>query len=242
MFSTELVDHTVNAVAVYYMARRHLPKAPDIYAEHKDHYENVLQVAAIFEHEDFIVQACRRGIPWKKRKGLTTKQLLALQAVMNPGATGTLTARLRSVNVSPSTWAIWMKDPTFKSYYTAMGSSVLEEAVPMMKTSLANLATKGDLNAIKFAMEVTGEYNPANQAAIEVKAVLAAVVEIISKHVTDAETLTKIGFDLSALGFGGPAGNPRAIEGEVIGQQYDAISAPETSGERLSFGSIRPFE
>lgn len=237
MYSQELIDHCINACTLYYIKYRQLAKPPDIYADHKDFYDDVLQIAGIMETPAFKTGVQRRGVPWKRRKGLDTRQMLALQAVMSSGGKESLNQRLKKIGVARTTWDAWMKDGQFASYVTAMGNDALTEAIPVMKTSLVNLATSGDLNAIRFALEVTGEYNPANQAVIEVRTVLAQVVEIISKHVTDPEALTRIGFELSGLV---PGSN--VTKGEVIGDYDNAPVITQASGQRPSLSFDGHFE
>lgn len=198
-------------------------------------YENVLTVAAIFDEKDFIYGVCRRGIPWTgTHKGLETRQMMAIQAVI--GEKGTLKDRLKKCGVSYGLWTNWMKDKTFRSYFESLGADALSESIPVMKTVLAQQAEKGDLNAIKFAFEVTGEYNPAREGAIEVQAVLAQVIEIISKHVLDPDVLTRIGFELSAVaGRSGITGQSPPIQGELSGDVYNTTRVAKASGDRPSF-------
>jgi hypothetical protein len=108
-----------------------------------------------------------------------------------------------------------------------------------MKVALAANAEKGDLNSIKYAFEVTGEYNPARENAIEVQAVLAQVIEVLAKHVHDPETLGKIGFELSAIagraGIMAPPVAEKAIRGEAYGIEHNPAGVTQARGERPSF-------
>jgi hypothetical protein len=102
---------------------------------------------------------------------------------------------------------------------------MLTDSYVDMQRALVGQATKGDINAIKFAYELTGRWNPNAGQIMETREVIGAVVEIIQKYVTEPEQLTKIATEMqflatrAGLNVGGQALELESIEGEVIG--YD---------------------
>jgi hypothetical protein len=189
----------------FYLNNRRVPTVNDVWESWRDELDNVLSVARIFEDPDFRHYVLSRGVPWIRvdKKGrptrLSAEQLYVISHVMDPTIRGGLRNKLLKLGIRYSTWSTWMKNPEFKMTVERMSEDALSEHMPLIQTALIETAEKGDMNAIKFAYEITGRYDPANKSVVDVMAVLSRVVEIITKHVDDPLTLAKIGSEVQML-------------------------------------------
>jgi len=205
------------------------------------YYSSALEVAQIFSSRGFKRCITIRGVdisPYIKN-GLTSEQMYVISFITDPTVTGALGTRLKKVGVKYSTWRAWMRNSTFRDTFNSIASQLLEDNFHEVERGLLNSATKGDINAIKFSYEITGRWDPNKKNAMDVASVLASVVEIISKHVTNPLTLQAIAGELAMLSAanGIKTGRPvaRAIEGEVIGDEGTVftIGTPDYQVETL---------
>ncbi len=219
------IEHCASAVYDWYVKYRRLPSPDEIFREYGQYFVDKREVESIFEETAFEKKVCRRGVPWKRYSALSARQLLVIEAVMNPMHKGTLSKRLKDAGTNWGEWRAWNKNPQFKERVDRYAKDVLENSIPQLERALVNIAEGGDLNAIKYTFELTGRYNPAQQNAMEVKAVLAAVIEIITNHVRDRDVLSKIGTDLTALGM---RALPSGSIGDFNGNSYVPSEVIET--------------
>lgn len=195
---------------MFYLKKRRIPKIDEIFNEHRDMFENPLQLAKILDHADFKHGILSRGVPWIRPNRLSAEQMYVLAHVLDPTVAGGLAKKLKNLGYSYVTWTAWMKNPEFRSMVASLSADQLEEHAPMIQQALLQTAEKGDMNAIKFYYEITQRWDPNSKNAMDVMAVLSRIVEIITKHVTDPSTLAKIGAEVQMLAntaLGGNNGN-----------------------------------
>lgn len=157
-----------------------------------DYVKDIMTTAA------FKVAAKSRGILAGAMPGLSPRQITALQIIMDPTAGKGLAQRLRRAGVPLVTYKSWMRQSAFRAEANKL-ASVLSDHESDMATTLAALAVDGDLNAIKFAWEVTGKYNPQDRNSMQVREVLALTLEILQTEITDSDTLARVGMRIQAL-------------------------------------------
>lgn len=145
-------------------------------------------------------KACEvRGIAMTLRPGMTPKQDAALNIILDPTQSPSLKARLSKARVPMATYRAWMRQPQFRAYVEGLAGGMLKEFEGDMMTTLVGLAVEGDREAIKFAFEMSGKHNPKAQETLNVKEVMLQFISIIQRHVTDPETLQRIGNDIMLL-------------------------------------------
>ncbi len=137
----------------------------------------------------------------KNRKGrakrLSDIQLATIALILNPADTRSVTDKLESLGVNPGTYAGWKKSKVFTEYMTQQGQSLFGEFMPDMDNALVSRATKGNLQAIKFAYEVSGRYRPQKDQSMQnVGLLLVKIVEVIQKHVRDPLIIQAIAEDV----------------------------------------------
>lgn len=189
-------------------AGRRIPDANDV----QEIVPNITRkvIGRIMETPEFIDAIQKRGVPWDKEAGLTTRQMLALSIMTNPTDKRNPAAKLKTVGVSYAEYRAWQRDPAFKARLEGIVSNMVKDHIADMEVALTNKAINGDLGAIKFVYEMTGKYDPASKEVIQLRALVTALLEILSKHLsTQPELMIAVATDIQQL-------MPRAISGEVI--------------------------
>jgi len=129
-------------------------------------------------------------------EALEPRQLLALSVMTDTTQRLTLETRLRRAGISKSEWQNWMRNKKFRAKFENIARETFIRSQSMIDLQLASGALEGKLDFIKYYNEVSGRHDPNKQAKVEVRAVLAAVVEIITRNVTDPETLNRISSEM----------------------------------------------
>lgn len=139
-----------------------------------------------------------RGVRLDGFKGLTAKQDLLLLILGDPFDGLTTQGKLKKAGVSNATYQGWLKQPVFASAATAIAEQLAASNNEAL-VQLARKAGEGDLNAIKYLFEVNGRYNPQDRQAVNVLAVLQAVLESLSRHVKDPAALSAVANDMRQI-------------------------------------------
>lgn len=137
----------------------------------------------------------RRGIS-PNVETLTPEQMALLQLLTDTGR-GTLESKLNRAKVKQSVFRNWMRQPKFREAYSKLSGSVLKDAIPAARVALADKAANGDINAIKYMNELTGEYRPHQQEQnMNGQEMVRVVLAAIQSHVKDPEVLMAIQRDI----------------------------------------------
>lgn len=119
-----------------------------------------------------------RGIEVDPNVGeLTPEQISCIRLLTNPMDKRTPKGKLQALGIPYSKYAGWLKQKPFNDAIRGIAGKGLDEAIPLAEVALASSASNGDLNSIKFLMEVTGRYNPAQREAIDAQALIAVMVD-----------------------------------------------------------------
>lgn len=154
------------------------------------------KIGEIIDTEEFKLTMIQRGVEWTDSAGLTGQQMLALQVLTNPTDKRDLRAKLKSIGVTYPQYRGWLKQPLFNGYLNKVTEGMLTEHIGDFNTVLANKALGGDLGALKLAYELSGRYDPNHQQVTDMKAVMQALIEIVTRNVKDPEVLTRISNEL----------------------------------------------
>ena len=202
--------NVVNAAYDAYLANSRLPNPQDVkeFAPHT--LKTIVKVMGTVEFRQALSE---RGVEWSDEKGLTAEQSLVISLMTNPSDKRSLAAKLKSAGVPWVKYKAWLKNPIFYRFLNDQAEGMLKDHQPGVLRKLVEKAeTDGDIKAIAMFLEITGRHNPARQAEMDVQAVLMRVIEIITKHVKDQNTLTAIATEMSFL-----SGGQRTIRGELNG-------------------------
>jgi hypothetical protein len=165
-----------------------------------------------------------RGIPLSHLGGgnagvLTEEQLTAANVMLDLRDNRSQKKKLADLGVPTQKWEAWLRDPGFQSYMRARAEGILGDNQHEAATALLDRVRSGDTNAIKFYYEVTGRYVQNRGDSVNVPALLMRVMEIIQKHVNDAQVMSDIADEFLALASGVGLATERPIgigTGKVI--------------------------
>lgn len=137
-----------------------------------------------------------RGIPFRQHSQteLTAEQRAAAVTISNFADTRTIADKLEQLGILPATYYAWLKDPQFSSLVQSLANENLEHIDPVAKIEFSKKVQQGDWNAIKYYLDATGAVGSNDVPQSE--QLLKAIVEIIQKHVKDADTILAIAQDI----------------------------------------------
>lgn len=125
-------------------------------------------------------------------------------------------AKLRALGVTTTQFNGWMRNKDFKAFFNGMSRKHFAESDHIARKGLISGMEKGDLAAIKYFNELTGE-SPEER---NVQVLLSRIVEAIQLHVKDPAVLHKIEQSFAAI-----LGNARAIEADIVPNPVKQLEA-----------------
>lgn len=150
----------------------------------------VHDLANFMASKEFAGKMADRDVDWEDSDVITPEQMATVHFMSVN--TGSQLSKLRKCGVSTAKWSIWKKQRKFMEYYKSVMESQLKDSVPEMKAALANKAMEGDVNALKFAFEVTGEYNPNYKSAVDAQALVGLIIDVMTSKIKDPELMAEI--------------------------------------------------
>lgn len=160
------------------------------------------------EKETFRVALVNRGIKYPnydlidmQLDGLTNEQVAAIITMVNFDDKRPRATKLKEMGISTVKWNGWMREPAFINYLHDLSTKNFQNALDKAQEGLMRSVERGDTNAIKLFMELTGRVQPVGHGATaeNVRVILQKVVEVIQRHVKDPETLKLIGIDFEKV-------------------------------------------
>lgn len=220
------VDTFRNVLSATYAAHCYLHRNPSVaeIAEHSSHTKHT--IAKIIQTVEFKEAIAERGITWGGSSGLSPEQQYTLSILLNPTDRRSLQAKLKSAGITYTKYRGWLKQPVFSRYLMQQAEEVLTDHHGDMMVALANKGISGDLNAIKFAYELTGRHNPAANQVIDLQRVVGLLLEVITKHVTDASILNRIVADISNVMPSNPNSTQTAANQVIPSRPLNGSNSP----------------
>lgn len=134
--------------------------------------------------------------------GLTAEQMGFLTILSNPSDGKDLRGKLRLSGIPWAKYQLWLKEREFRKAHDKILGDSLKSMMPLAEQQLAAKIASGDINAIKFGMEVTGRHNPNGQKQLESEALLAILLEVIEEEIKDMGVLQRIASKVQLRGVG----------------------------------------
>lgn len=157
-------------------------------------------IKKVMESPAFADFAARRGISLSDHDKLDERQLLALQVISDISSKGTLKYRLNKIGVSWFEYQAWLKNPSFAAAQRKISEDSIKEAIPLAKMKLAEKSADGQMDAIKYMFEISGEHDPNKRQILDVQALMRAIVDVLSKHLAPTPDLARaIGADIALV-------------------------------------------
>lgn len=147
----------------------------------------------------------KRGIDWPKKwspeasttADLTPQQLLAIQILTDPTRNEPIKKRLQIIGINYNIYRNWMRNPKFSNAMKTISESMITDNINTVHNALVQKAERGDTNAMKLFYEVSGRHDPMRQQTQDLTSLVKILLEIITRHVTDIGTLTRINNDFT---------------------------------------------
>lgn len=145
---------------------------------------------------------------------LSIEQLNLANMLLNSHDTRSVREKLKEAGVTSQKYHAWLRTPAFRDYLAMRGEQLFKSVDHEAYESLIGAVRGGDTRAIQLFFEMRGIYNPKMQIDINVNALLVSIVEVVSRHVRDPQTLQAIANDLESLNVGQAGG--RSIPAPII--------------------------
>jgi hypothetical protein len=153
-------------------------------------------ISRIIDTENFKNAMLTRGVPWKNGDGLSAQQMYTLQILTNPTDRRELRAKLKSAGVTYPQYRAWLNQPHFARYLSTVTENMLQQHIPDFNTVLTNKALAGDVNALKFAYELSGRHDPNHKEVLDLQVIVNSLLEVITRNIKDPAMLMQIQSEL----------------------------------------------
>jgi hypothetical protein len=171
------------------------------------------EIAKLYNSHDVKVALEERGIeldhydvdlidavPTKARsKSLTPMQLVVANTLLDLHDTRSHKKKLQDLEITTQRYATWMRDPVFAKYLRERAEAMLGDNMHEAHLSLLDKVRLGDMKAIELFYDITDRYvkqptavGAGNQPAVDVKALLIKILDIINEEVEDRAIQAKI--------------------------------------------------
>lgn len=177
-----------------------------------------------------------RGIKWKQhtQSELTATQVAVARTMMNFVDTRPNDEKLDELGVNATQYAAWLQDPQFSNLINVLADRNLEGIRPTAVTEFTKLINKGDWQAVKYYLDITG--TAGQNEAPQNEALIIKFIEIIQKWVKDPDIIRGIAQDVQLAAANRTleiAASPRqTFNGEVVndGVDYELENAKKKLG------------
>lgn len=132
--------------------------------------------------EKFMQALAVRGVVPLGR-GLSAKQMFALDIMSNPNVAGTWNTKLKKAGVSETQWALWMESEVFANQFRMLTGKRINQALPAVDAVLASKAISGEMDAIKYFDKRSGR-DPDKREEMSSRQVVSIVVDALAKHLS----------------------------------------------------------
>lgn len=171
-------------------------------------------ISAAWKKEGFRQALLARGVdltPASSKGLLTPTQAILANLLFNTGDKRSVREKCESVGVSTQQYTAWLRQPGFADYLRKRAESVFAATDFQAYQSLSQLVQEKDIQGIKLFFEMRGIYNPKLQIDVNVEQIVVKVVEIVTKHVQDPDTLNAIAQEIENLELPSPTAGPAPV-------------------------------
>jgi hypothetical protein len=202
-------DAAVAAAELAYRAGKGV-SVPSIQSE--DDRLPTKQLKELVETTRFREALRNRGIPLPDQTALEPKQVALLAILADQSVIMSEREKCALLDIPYERFLGWLEWPAFRIKYQGTYEKALKRATEQGDAQLAALINQGNLNAIKYANEMTGKYRPQDAQAMSVVYILNMVLSILQKHLTDEVMLTQVSGELMSLATGNGLPAPMVLE------------------------------
>jgi glutathione peroxidase-family protein len=189
---TKSEKELINFYEIQWFLRKHVPTIEELAIHLK-----LSQVTVnYYLQRKLVIKALDdRGIPWKQHSQdeLTATQVAAAVTMMNFADDRPAAVKLDELGINASQYYAWLNDPQFKNLVDTLTEQNKVNIRPAAIAEFTKKVQSGDWNAVKYFLEVTGEYS--NNDAPQSEQMIRMLVEIIQRHVKDPNVMMAIAQD-----------------------------------------------
>lgn len=178
---------------------------------------NFEHIRLLMEDELFKKSMAVRGIPVDNRSSLSAKQMAAASLMLNLTDRRSDEKKLRDIGVTTEEFSTWMQNKEFTAYMRDRSEAMISNSVHEAHMGLMRGVKQGNTASIKLYYEMTGRYNSNDENQVNVRMLIARILETIQKHVRDPDILNRLAVEMSQLAIeaGTPLGNnQQVVQGE----------------------------
>jgi hypothetical protein len=177
---------------------------------------NSLHIDELKENELFQASMRSRGLNLDSRK-LTQRQMAAASAMLNLTDRRSDEKKLRDIGVSTEEFSNWLQDNMFAEYMRQRSEVMISNSIHEAHMGLMRGVRQGNTASIKLYYELTGRYNPNEEQQVNIRILIAKMLEVIQKHVRNPETLNALAVEFSQIAI--EAGTPVANNSIISAQK-----------------------
>lgn len=176
------------------------------------------KISKVLNSTEFHVEMDRRGCRWETNKvyGLTPQQHMAINVLTNPTDRRTLEKKLAGIGLSYNQYTNWMRQPAFAKAVEQIAEQMLHDNIGNIHSRLVNKADGGDMQAIKLYYGLTGRYQEGSQQMLDFARAMGLILEVLTRHIRDQETLKRISADIDKIMAGGVPRNDGEIPANYV--------------------------
>ena len=150
----------------------------------------------VMTYEEFTYALACRGVDSQGAGTITPQQDAALMILTDISSKKTWGQRLKDAGITQAIFTAWLKNPTFARRWEQLGEEITSNH-SLALVQLGQQVGEGNMKAIELQLAVAGRYSAAQQASIDVLAVIAKIMDSLSYHLADnPEVLKKIANDM----------------------------------------------
>lgn len=199
----------VNWVEGYYHQVKKFPPDSSLQAQfpHLDLHE-------FHSHPTVKLAFHNRGIRRTTSQTLSDEQVAAILTIANYSDRRSISRKLTSLGIPSTRWNGWKKDKHFREFLHSQLAENSTDSLEIAMDGLLRAVEKGDVAAIKYYMELTGRSPSPNEQNF--KLAVGRIVESLTRHVKDPNTLKRISQDFELIMAGQ---DPNLLELLPVGEE-----------------------
>lgn len=117
--------------------------------------------------------------------------VLAVTMICNFSDKRSKEAKLKDIGLTSRQWAGFLKQKKHKAYFNERLNQVFsEDVIDDAKVAIARGVEAGDLQAVKYFHEYSGEYRPQDMQVQNLQAIIMSMMEVLAKYVTGEVLIT----------------------------------------------------
>lgn len=124
--------------------------------------------------------------------------VIAAHLIADVGDKRSTAAKLKSLDLTTADWNGFLANPEFNKFFSELVDNHFRDYSTKAKLGLGKQLEIGELNAIKYYHEFTGEFRPQQQEVIHLQLIISQLMEVISRFLT-SEQITQVADEIDGI-------------------------------------------